>query len=112
MKKSFWSVAALLSVFVFFASGPSSAQDRKSIPLPKPQIEGGRPLMQVLQDRKTVREFSPKALPPQILANLLWAAWGINRPDSGRRTAPSAMNRQEIDLYIATSEGLYLYELI
>jgi nitroreductase len=110
MKKSLWSLAALLSIFVSFASGPSFAQDRKSIPLPKPQIEGGRPLMQVLQDRKTVREFSSKALPTQILANLLWAAWGINRPDSGRRTAPSAMNRQEIDLYIATSEGLYLYD--
>jgi nitroreductase len=110
MEKFICFVAAVLSCFVFFTSGPSFAQDLKPVLLPKPQMEGGRPLMQVLKERKTVREFSPQALPAQTLANLLWAACGINRPDSGRRTAPSAMNRQEIDLYVATSEGLYLYD--
>ena len=66
--------------------------------------------MQVLKDRKTSREFGPEKIPAQVLSNLLWAAFGINRPDSGRRTAPSAMNRQEIDLYVATADGLFLYE--
>ncbi len=84
------------------------AQDLKPIALPQPQSDGGRPLMQVLKDRKTTREFAADKLPPQILSNLLWAAFGVNRPD-GRRTAPSAMNRQEIDIYVATGEGLFAY---
>ena len=66
--------------------------------------------MQALRDRHSTREFSPEKLPPQVLANLLWAAFGINRPDSGKRTAPSAMNWQEIDVYIALPEGLYVYD--
>ena len=64
--------------------------------------------MQVLKERKTRREFSPENLPTQVLANLLWAAFGINRPDGGR-TAPSAMNWQEIDIYVAMGDGLFLY---
>jgi SagB-type dehydrogenase family enzyme len=66
--------------------------------------------MQVLKDRHTSREFSSEKLPPQLLSNLLWAAFGVNRPDSGKRTAPSAMNWQEIDIYVATQDGLYLYD--
>ena len=66
--------------------------------------------MQVLKDRSSSREFSPEKLPIQVLSNLLWAAWGINRPDSGKRTAPSAVSYQEIDIYVATSDGLYLYD--
>lgn len=85
------------------------AQDLKPIVLPPPQTDGGRPLMQVLKDRKTTRDFAPDKLPPQVLSNLLWAAFGVNRPD-GRRTAPSAMNWQEIDIYVATSDGLFLYD--
>ena len=65
--------------------------------------------MQCLNDRKSDRSFSTKKLPVQILSNLLWAACGINRPHSGKRTAPSALNRQEIDIYVAMEEGLYLY---
>jgi len=85
-----------------------SAQTEKPIVLPRPQTDGGKPLMQVLKERQSGREFSSEKLPPQLLSNLLWAAWGVNRPD-GRRTAPSASNRQEIDIYVATPEGLYLY---
>jgi SagB-type dehydrogenase family enzyme len=66
--------------------------------------------MQVLKDRQTSREFSSQKLPPQVLSNLLWAAFGVNRPDSGKRTAPSAMNWQEIDIYVATQDGLYVYD--
>jgi nitroreductase len=55
------------------------------------------------------RQFSQEPLPVEVLSNLLWAAFGINRPD-GKRTAPSAMNRQEIDIYVATAKGLYLYD--
>jgi len=86
------------------------AQELKPIQLLKPQIEGGRPLMQVLKDRKSIRAYSAEKLPLQVLSNLLWAAFGINRPDSGKRTAPSARNWQETDIYVAMHEGLYLYD--
>ena len=85
------------------------AQELSPISLPPPQTSGGRPLMQVLKDRQSSREFSSQKLPPQVLSNLLWAAFGVNRPD-GKRTAPSAMNMQEIDIYVATQDGLYLYD--
>ena len=98
-------LAFLLTLVVGIAV---QAQDLKPIQLPVPQTDGGRPLMQVLKERKTQREFGPEKLPMQVLANLLWAAFGINRPD-GRRTAPSAMNWQEIDIYVAMGDGLFLY---
>jgi len=65
--------------------------------------------MQALRERKTSREFSSKQLPPQLLSDLLWAAFGVNRPEIAHRTAPSAMNAQEVDIYAATADGLYLY---
>lgn len=86
------------------------AQELKPIQLLKPQIEGGRPLMQVLKDRKSIRGYSAEKLPLQILSNLLWAAFGINRPDSGKRTAPTGQNRQNIDIYVASDEGAYVYD--
>jgi SagB-type dehydrogenase family enzyme len=88
----------------------AAAQELKSIELPKPQLDIGRPLMQVLKDRSTSRAFSSEKLPAQVLSNLLWAAFGVNRPDSGKRTAPSAVNWQEIDIYVATADGLYVYD--
>jgi SagB-type dehydrogenase family enzyme len=62
-----------------------------------------------MKDRKSSREFSSKKLTLQTLSNLLWAGFGINRPGTGQRTAPSAMNLQEIDIYVATADGLYLF---
>jgi len=103
MRKSWLFVALLMSASCVLA------QDLKPIPLPQPQTDGGRPLMQVLKERKTTREFAANKLPAQLLSNLLWAAFGVNRPD-GRRTAPSAMNWQEMDIYVATSDGLFLYD--
>jgi len=88
----------------------SLAQELKPISLPSPQTDGGKPLMQALKDRHTTREFSSEKLSPQALSNLLWAAFGINRADTGKRTAPSAMNWQEIDIYVATADGLYVYD--
>ncbi|MEW6585260.1 MAG: SagB/ThcOx family dehydrogenase [Nitrospirota bacterium] len=86
------------------------AGELKQIPLPKPQVDGGKPLMQALKDRSSSRSFSREKLPAQALSNLLWAAFGINRPDTGHRTAPSARNWQEIDIYVAMAGGLYLYD--
>lgn len=79
------------------------------INLPEAQTDGGKPLMQVLKMRKSSREFNEKKLPPQILSNLLWAASGINRPDSGKLTAPTAFNMQQINIFLALEDGLYLY---
>jgi nitroreductase len=86
------------------------AQELQPIQLPKPQTNVGRPLMQVLQDRHSTRVFSPEKLPVQVLSNLLWAAFGVNRPNSGKRTAPSAMDWRETEIYVATADGLYLYD--
>jgi SagB-type dehydrogenase family enzyme len=104
------SLMATCMVLVFSSISPIFSEELKLIQLPKPQTDGGKPLMQVLKDRSSSREFSPEKLPIQVLSNLLWAAWGINRPDSGKRTAPSAVSYQEIDIYVATSDGLYLYD--
>lgn len=78
--------------------------------LPPPLCSGGLPLMDALQRRASMRDFDPAPLPRQTLSNLLWAAAGVNRPDLGGRTAPSAMNAQEVDLYVALPEGLYRYD--
>jgi SagB-type dehydrogenase family enzyme len=102
----FWLILLLMLIYVTFVF----AEQLKSILLPKPQIDGGKPLMQVLKDRKSSRDFGSEKIPLQILSNLLWAASGVNRPESGRRTAPTAVNWQEIDIYLAMAEGLYLYE--
>ncbi len=79
------------------------------IKLPDPQLDRGRPLMQVLKDRRTVRTFTTEMLSQQELSNLLWAAWGVNRSESGKRTAPSWANWKEVEIYVATAGGLYLY---
>ncbi|MDD5686716.1 MAG: nitroreductase family protein [Elusimicrobia bacterium] len=98
-----------LLVVVFLMSVCVFGQAEKEIKLPKPQMEIGKPLMQVLKKRQSGREFSNEKLSLQTISNLLWAAFGINRPDSNGRTAPSAINMQEIDVYVAIPEGLYLY---
>jgi nitroreductase len=82
------------------------AQD---IPLPSPQTSGGLPLMDALAKRSTAREFASKELSPGQLSGLLWACFGINRPD-GKRTAPSAQNCQETDIYVILPQGAYLYK--
>ncbi|MBT4485027.1 MAG: SagB/ThcOx family dehydrogenase [Candidatus Latescibacteria bacterium] len=88
----------------------SYAQEFRQIKLPSPQMNGGMPLMQALKERKSLRDFSPKELPAQVLSNMLWAAFGINRPETGKRTAPSSTNSQDIDIYVTTPDGLYLYD--
>ena len=78
--------------------------------LPSPSTGESGSLMSALKNRKSTRSFSSKPLPQQLLSDLLWAAFGVNRPDSGERTAPSPMNSQEIEIYVATAKGLYLYD--
>jgi nitroreductase len=88
----------------------------ESILLPKPAKKSSKSLLEAIQLRQTNRNISPKELPLQVLSNLLWAAFGVNREKSSfnkpGRTAPTASNSQEIDLYVALKDGLYLYEAI
>ena len=77
--------------------------------LPAPEIQGGMPLMKALSARSANRAFGTQPLSEQHLSNLLWAAWGINRPD-GRRTVPTAMNRQQVLVFIALESGVWQYQ--
>lgn len=98
-----------LIVFIFAAEF-CTAQELNNIQLPKPQTEMGKPLMQCLSLRQSRRNFDTKDLPLQEIANILWAANGINRPESGKRTSPSARNWQEIDVYVVLERGAFIYD--
>ncbi len=88
---------------------PAKGQGAPTIELPPSRKEGGAPLMDALSQRRSAREFAPRELSLQTLSDLLWAAYGVNRSDGGR-TAPSALNAQEIDVYVALPSGAYLYD--
>ncbi|MDZ7724330.1 MAG: SagB/ThcOx family dehydrogenase [candidate division KSB1 bacterium] len=98
-----------LMTALFISAITLTAQELAPIPLPAPQTDSTEPLMQALKTRHSTRSFKPDTLSTQMLGDLCWAAFGISRPESGKRTAPSAMNRQEIDVYVALQKGLYLY---
>ena len=105
MRLRIWTGVLLMTI-----ATSTIAEAPRTVILPPPQTEGGKPLMQALKERHSTREFSPEALPPQMLSNLLWAAAGVNRPATGKRTVPSARDWREIDVYVATAEGTYRYE--
>jgi SagB-type dehydrogenase family enzyme len=92
----------------------SSARELTSIELPRPTSDGGISVIKALQRRKTTREISEEKLPLQILSDLLWAAYGVNRKQGPfgipGRTAASASNSQEIDIYVSVEDGIYLYD--
>jgi SagB-type dehydrogenase family enzyme len=88
---------------------PWAVADDGSVALVEPDLEGGLPLMKALSLRRSIRELSDAQLSLRHLSELLWAGFGVNRAD-GRRTAPSARNRQEMDVYVATAAGLFLYD--
>lgn len=92
----------LLSVTLYAAD--------KVIRLPKPDMNRGGTVMKALADRHSTREFAAKALSMADLSDLLWAANGVNRPESGKRTAPSAMDKQDVDVYVVLPQGTYLYD--
>jgi len=109
------TVAVLPAMAALSIPPAGPAGDMQPIDLPKPETEGGQRLLAALQGRKTTRSIGPENLPLQTLSNLLWAAFGVNRAGAGLmgkpgRTAPSASNSQEIDLYVALPRRVYLYE--
>jgi SagB-type dehydrogenase family enzyme len=107
MTSRFFFSTSLILMFAFAIL--ALAQDTGDIKLLPPQLDHKVTLMQALQKRCSSRSFCDEKLPLQTLSNLLWAAYGINRPESGKRTAPSANNKQEVEVYVAMAEGLYLY---
>ena len=113
-------ILLLMTVFLMiFTYGKSQAAriatatvnntEVRELHLPPAEKGGGKPFMEVLNERKSSRNFSERELEPHILSNLLWATNGINREENGKRTAPSARDMREIDVYVVTSEGAYLY---
>ena len=108
-RRDFLKASAATGAILYMTPNISLAQEPKSIQLLKPQMGSGNSLMQALWKRMSSRQFSPEPLPVEVLSNLLWAGFGINRPD-GKRTAPSAMNWQDIDIYVILPDGLYLYD--
>jgi hypothetical protein len=85
------------------------AQELKPLDLPPPRSEGGQPLTKALKLRRSTREYSGQPLPVQVLSDLLWAAFGINRP-SGDRTAPYWRHIMVMDIYVTMADGVWLYE--
>ena len=97
---------------LLFVTAAITAQEAalEVIKLNAPDLQRGESVMQALSKRHSTRSFSERELSLQDLSDLLWAANGINRPESGKRTAPSAMNRQDIQVYVCTAKGNYLYD--
>ena len=98
-----------LLLLCLFVSAATFAAD-KVIRLPKPNLNRNSEVMEAFANRHSTREYAAKALTLTDLSDLLWAANGINRPEEGKRTAPSAMNKQDVDVYVVLPEGTYLYD--
>lgn len=96
-------VAVMASLFMTF-----DAFAQEAVKLPAPDLTGGMPLMQAMKERKTERAFSTEALDNQTLSDMLWAAWGYNRPD--KRTIPTARNRQNMEVYVLKADGAFRYD--
>lgn len=112
MMKNFLPVLVLaLSLLI---SSPILAEGERTVKLPPPDLSGGRPLMAVLNDRRSDRDWKmEEALSQQQVADILWAAVGVNRADKdNRRTAPTAKNRQDVEVYALTADGAFLYDAL
>jgi nitroreductase len=101
--------AGLASTVILASTSVLTAQTAKTKKLPPPRASGGKPLIDALKLRRSIREYADRPLPPQVLSDLLWAAFGINRP-SGDRTAPYWRHVMVIDVYAAMEDGVWLYE--
>lgn len=106
MKKLIFTIALSMGMmFTNFSNGQTT-----EILLVRPDLKSGKPLMAALNERSSHREFSKKELSQEHLSGLLWAACGINRPETGKRTAPSARNWQDVQVYVFLNTGIYLYD--
>ena len=103
------SAGILASAALAAAPVVAVAQALELRALPPPRSEGGQPLTTALKLRRSTREYSDRPLPAQVLSDLLWAAFGVNRP-SGDRTAPYWRHVMVIDIYVAMADGVWLYD--
>jgi len=101
--------AGLVSAAILAGSSGLVATPLKIKQLPPPRATGGKPLIDALKLRRSIREYADRPLPPQVLSDLLWAAFGVNRP-SGDRTAPYWRHVMVIDVYAALADGVWLYD--
>ena len=101
--------AGLVTSAILTAVPSLAATGSAVLELPPPRTQGGKPLIEALKLRRSIREYSNRPLPLQVLSDLLWAAFGINRP-SGDRTAPYWRHIMVIDVYTAMADGVWLYE--
>lgn len=101
--------AKLITTIALVLTLICSAQAQENIKkLPAPDIEGGIPLMEAISRRQSQREFSPKAIDDQTLSEILYTAWGVSH--DGKRTIPTSMNKQNLDVYAVMANGIWLYD--
>ena len=112
MQRKERAIISILVIILLVGQGVGAVQQTKpkQIKLSPPNTVGGKPLMQALKNRQSTKTFTSQNLSLSVMSDLLWAAFGINRPETGKRTAPSAMNSQEMDIYVVFQDGTYLYE--
>jgi len=105
--------AAILSAAALaMAPTLAAAQTQQPITLPPPRDDFGKSLAQALKLRRSLREYDPKPLSPQVLSELLWSAYGVNRPATADRTAPSWRHARETDVFAVMAEGVWRYDAI
>ena len=103
------ALAVFCSVFFLVSPEAMAASGDKRVSLPKPPTTGGKPLLDAMALRHADRNISDRAVSEEALGNLLWAAWGVNRPD-GRRTVPTAQNKQRMEVYAVLESGVWRYD--
>ncbi|MHC1788222.1 nitroreductase family protein [Solidesulfovibrio sp.] len=108
-RRTFMRTAGTLCAGLGFV-GTEAALAQQSDSLPPPSLPGGRTLEEALRARQSIRSYSEQDIPGEVLSGLLWAACGVNRKETGKRTAPSAVNKQEIDVWVTKKDGAFLYE--
>jgi nitroreductase len=106
------NLGLLAAVGVAMAPGFAAAQELAPIALPPPRADFGCALGQALRLRRSTREFAPRPLPPQVLSELLWSAYGVNRPATADRTAPSWRHARETEIFAAMADGVWRYDPI
>lgn len=109
-RRDFLALAGVMAAGAVLAGGVPAAAADKVVKLPEPDRIGGMPLGAALAARHSGRRFTRAAIAPDALGALLWAAWGVNRPEGGRRTIPTALNRQRMEVYVAREDGVWRYE--
>ncbi len=100
----------LCMIIILLGWSVPQVQALEPIKLTPPDLSQSKPLLQVLQERKSTKAFDTKPVSNKTLSNLLWAAYGINRPDSGKRTIATASNCQDMDVYVVFAHGVYVYQ--